>query len=127
MGEKDAKVCVSVPGEVIENQMRLGIMQALSKDTASVVKAVVEMALMRKSDRYEDRGKTVLQLAYEQAIHQAALDALKEYLEKAKPQIKKAVRARIESTEGLVDAIADRFVTGIGQNFAVSIRWKGDE
>ena len=125
MAKEDVKACVSVPREYVEEQIRLAIMQALSKDTEAVVKALVDSALSTKKDSYSK--ETVLQVAYNNMVREAAVEALKDWIAETQPVIKAAVLKKIQATTGLAETIADRVVEGLGQRFSVQVFWKQEE
>ena len=125
MAKEDVKACVSVPREYVEEQIRLAIMQALSKDTEAVVKALVDSALSTKKDSYSK--ETVLQVAYNNMVREAAVEALKDWIAETQPVIKAAVLKKIRATTGLAEELASQLTKGLSQDFSARVYWKPEE
>lgn len=120
----DAQVVVNVSKDIIDAHVKAAIAAALSKDPGELVRAVVDMAMRKPSERNYGRT-TVWEDRVTDMIHEVAKGVFDQWLEELKPTIAKEVRQRLAGKNGraTIDGIVEQLTSSL-ERFQVSVYLK---
>ena len=109
----------------VETTVRVQIAEALSRDPAALIRAVVDEAMSEKKGYSRE---TVFQAAVNKMIREAAQEEFKLWLDEKRPLIRKAIQARMKKEGGgFIEDVADRIVDGMSKSFYATIRLKVED
>lgn len=115
----DAQVTLNVSKEIIDAHVRSDVASVLSKNPEDLIRRVVDVAMSQK-DNYA--RETLWEAAVNKMIRDVAEETFKKWIEEQRPNIERAVRARLDGKDrkGLVEKVAERLTGALG-DFRVRI------
>jgi len=127
-GETEMKLSIAETEvkEAIDAQVKTIIAKALKRNGRELIETVVAHALSEKKNSYD--RETVFGAAVNQMIRTAAKESMDEWIAEQKHAIRAAVTNRLKKEKrGFVEAVADKIITGLAENFYVSCNLKVED
>jgi hypothetical protein len=115
----ELKIDNAAIAEMVKESIKVAAAAALSQQSDSLIKHIVDMAMNAKPQGSYGR-ETIFEVAIQKAIHDECTAALSEWVATNRPQIRKLVHDKLMKQKGMADMIADKLIVGLGKDLHVS-------
>ena len=110
----DQQVVLNVSKDIIDAHVRAAVASVLGRDPEVLIRAVVDQAMKQKTNGYGNT--TVWEETVNTMIRDVASETFKTWFEEQRPNIERAVRARLDGKDrkDLIAKVSERLVGCLG-------------